>query len=100
MSCSAAGKLQVFATNGPDSERLAELPETGRIAAEGAEGLNLGRRDDRSEQGRIICSTQNRLAGTLAEEKPHLIGTLDASVLKRHLVLVQQSMRALDDVYK
>lgn len=47
-----------------------------------------------------MCSTQNRLAGTLAEEKPHLIGTLDGSVLKLHLVLVQQSMRALGDVYK
>lgn len=60
VSCSAAGKLQTFSTRGLDSERLAEVPETGRIRAEGAEGLSLGRRDDWPRQGRVICSTQNR----------------------------------------
>jgi len=92
-------KLQAFATKGPDSERLAELTETGRIRAQGAGSLDLGRRDDRSEQGRVICSTQHGLAGSLAEEKLHLVGALDALVVKIHLVLVQQSMRALNNVY-
>lgn len=63
--------------------------ETGRIRAEGAESLSLGRRDNRSKQGRVICSTQIQLAYTLAEGKLHLIGTLDASGVKLHLVLVQ-----------
>lgn len=87
------GSLQDFATNGPSSERPSELLETSRI---GAEGLSLGRKNNRSDKS-DLQHPESELTGTLAEVKQYLVGTLEASVVKLHLA--QQSVRAHDDVY-